>query len=619
MKNFWICLLLLSCAVLRAEESKEPAEESTTEPPITEGDRQHWAYSKLERPPVPVVTQTEWPINAIDQFILSRLEKAELKPAPQASRTTLIRRLSFDLTGLPPSIEDVQRFMTDQSADAYEQLVERLLASPSYGERWGQHWLDLARFAETDGYEHDKVRTEAWRYRDWVIEALNADLPFDQFTRQQLAGDEIAAEFRVATGFLICGPDMPDVNQQDERRSDFLNDMTGTVAQVFLGTQLGCAQCHDHKFDPVSQLDFYRLRAFFDRAFEFKRDVLAAPPSGNKVSASSRLLIRGDFRRPGPEVEPDFLRVANHSSAKPQVTKDRSNLRTQLADWLTQPDHPLTTRVLANRLWQFHFGMGLSGTANDFGIVGESPAQLELLNWLATEIPRRNWSLKEMHRLIVSSATYRQASRLPDDASEEVRQQWQRSLDRDGLLKLHSRGTSRRLEGEAIRDAMLSVSGRLNAQRTGQGIRPPLPPELVQTLLKNQWPVTEKPAEWDRRSIYLFVRRNLRYPLFEAFDKPDTNASCPRRNQSTIAPQALFLMNSDLTRELSREFASRVRFVAGDDRRQQIELVYRQALGRAPTEDESKVSEHFLMSGDDAALRDLCAAIFNLNEFIYID
>lgn len=263
--------------------------------------------------------------------------------------------------------------------------------------------------------------------------------------------------------------------------------------------------------------------------------------------------------------------------------------------------------------------MGLSGTANDFGIVGESPAQLELLNWLATEIPRRNWSLKEMHRLIVSSATYRQASRLPDDASEEVRQQWQRSLDRDGLLKLHSRGTSRRLEGEAIRDAMLSVSGRLNAQRTGQGIRPPLPPELVQTLLKNQWPVTEKPAEWDRRSIYLFVRRNLRYPLFEAFDKPDTNASCPRRNQSTIAPQALFLMNSDLTRELSREFASRVRFVAGDDRRQQIELVYRQALGRAPTEDESKVSEHFLMSGDDAALRDLCAAIFNLNEFIYID
>lgn len=619
MKTFWLSLLLLSCAVLRAEETKAPADEPMTETPITESDRQHWAYSKLERPPVPAVTQAEWLINAIDQFILSRLEKAELKPAPQASRTTLIRRLSFNLTGLPPSPEEVQRFVSDESPDAYEQLIERLLASPSYGERWGQHWLDLARFAETDGYEHDKVRNEAWRYRDWVIEALNADLPFDQFTRQQLAGDEISSEFRVATGFLICGPDMPDVNQQDERRSDFLNDMTGTVAQVFLGTQLGCAQCHDHKFDPVSQLDFYRLRAFFDHAFDFKRDVLAAPPSGNKVSASSRLLIRGDFRRPGPEVEPDFLRVANHTSAKPQVTKDRSNLRTQLADWLTQPDHPLTTRVLANRLWQFHFGMGLSGTANDFGIVGESPAHLDLLNWLATEIPRRDWSLKEMHRLIVSSATYRQASRLPDDASADVRKHWERSLDRDRLLKLHSRGVQRRLEGEAIRDAMLSVSGRLNAQRTGPGIRPPLPPELVQTLLKNQWPVTEKATEWDRRSIYLFVRRNLRYPLFEAFDKPDTNASCPRRNQSTIAPQALFLLNSDLTRELSRDFARLARQEAGDERVRQIKFCYQQALGRNPTWDEIDVGTRFLEKGDDSSLRELCAAIFNLNEFIYID
>lgn len=614
MKTFLLSLLLLCAAVLHAAEAEE-----AKEPPITDADRQHWAYTKLVRPAVPQVAHVDWPRNAIDNFILERLESAQLKPAPSATRTTLIRRLTFDLTGLPPQPDDVKQFAADQSPDAYEQLVNRLLASPAYGERWGQHWLDLARFAETDGFEHDKVRTEAWHYRDWVIDALNADLPFDQFTRQQLAGDELGAEYRVATGFLVCGPDMPDLNLQDERRADFMNDMTSTVAQVFLGTQLGCAQCHDHKFDPISQLDFYRLRAFFDRAFDFKRDALAALPNGNRVTAASHLLIRGDFRRPGPTVEPEFMRVVNPAAQKPQPASDRSNLRTQLADWLVQSDHPLTTRVLANRLWQFHFGTGLSATSNDFGIVGEGPLQLDLLNWLATEIPRRNWSLKEMHRLIVTSATYQQASRLPDDASEATRRDWERSLERDRLLKLHSRGSQRRLEGEAIRDAMLAVSGRLNAQRTGPGVRPPLPPELVQTLLKNQWPVTEKAAEWDRRSIYLFVRRNLRYPLFEAFDKPDTNASCPRRNQSTIAPQALFLLNSDLTRELSRDLALVVRQSARDDRHKQVELLYERALGRSPTTEEIDVSSRFLMSGDESTLRDLCSAIFNLNEFIYID
>jgi len=613
-------ILSLATPVVADDES------SSHEAPIQDYDRDHWAFRELVRPDVPhTQTLRDWPRNSIDEFILQRLVRSELTPAPEADRVTLIRRLYFDLTGLPPSPSDIDRFIADEAPDAYERLVEQLLAAPEYGERWGQHWLDLARFAETDGFEHDKVRADAWKFRDWVINALNEDLPFDEFVRRQLAGDEIASEYRVATGFLTCGPDMPDINLQDERRHSFLNDMTSTVGSVFLGLQIGCAQCHDHKYDPVSQKDFYRLRAFFDPAFaKLSRNKAVALPDSNDPSTSSFLMIRGDFRRKGAALEPAFLRIVNRAETKPAINEARSNLRTELADWLTRPDHPLVTRTLANRLWHYHFGRGLSETPSDVGVVGDSPLYEDLLNWLATEIPRRGWSLKEMHRLIVNSATWRQASRLPSDATPSQRVEWQRTLNEDSGNLYFSRGTSRRLEGEAIRDAMLAISGQLSQRRGGPGIRPPLPPELVQTLLKNQWPVSRDAADFTRRSIYLFVRRNLRYPLFEAFDKPDTNVSCPRRNQSTIAPQALMLLNSEASLHAAETLAAQIRESAGNNAGRQVVAAWRRVLCRRPTVDETATASRFLEAGADTAMEstplvDLCLALLNTNEFLYVD
>lgn len=605
-----------------ADESLPP------EPPISASDRQHWAFEPLVRPRVPALSSqrerlSNWPKQPIDAFVLDRLLKAGLEPAPEADRSTLLRRLSFDLLGLPPTVDEISEFQNDSRPDAYELLVEKLLTSPAYGERWAQHWLDLARFAETDGFEHDKVRPEAWRYRDWVIDALNVDLPYDEFVRQQLAGDEMSPSLRVATGFLVSGPDMPDLNEQTERRTVFLNDLTSNVSSSLLGLQMGCAQCHDHKYDPLSQHDFYRLRAFFDRAFEFKRDLLMTPLAGNKHDVSTAFLVRGDFRRPGPVMSPAFVRVVNRSDDQPQLARDRSNTRSELARWMTRADHPLTSRVIVNRLWQFHFGEGLCSTSSDFGVMGDTPVHLELLNWLATELPRRDWSLKELHRLVLTSATYRMASKLPEDADAETVERWQRAVEKDSLFRLHSRHRKQRLEGEVIRDAMLATTGLLNDRRGGPGVRPPLPPELVATLLKNQWTVSENREDWNRRSIYLFMRRNLRYPLFEAFDRPDANASCPRRNRSTIAPQALFLLNSDASFELSQRLAESLRVAGRSTPAGQVDEAYIRTLGRHPADRERAIAIEFLAADNEAdraaRLADFCLSLFNLSEFIYVD
>lgn len=595
-----------------------------TEPDITDDDRAHWSFAPLDRPLVPD-TDSSWPRNEIDSFILQRLRDAELTPAPEASRLTLLRRLCFDLTGLPPSLAQMERFLNDDSSDAYERLVDRLLESAAYGERWAQHWLDLARFAETDGFEHDKVRPDAWKYRDWVIKAFNDDMSYDEFVRLQLAGDEAGREHRVATGFLTCGPDMPDINLQEERRHAFMNEMTSTVGSVFLGLQIGCAQCHDHKYDPISQLDFYRLRAFFDPAFRFSKNNVASLPNGNRPGTASHLMIRGDFRRPGELVEASFPRIANSTRTELTHPADRKNLRTQLASWMTQPDNPLVLRTIANRIWQHHFGEGLCSSPSDFGVMGDFPEHDQLLDWLATEFPRRGWSFKNMHRLIVTSTTYRQVSRLPTDASTEVAAAWQQSLKSDRRNRLWSRMSRRRLEGEAIRDAMLAAGGLLSERRGGPGIRPPLPDELVQTLLKNQWPVSKDPEDYHRRSIYLFVRRNLRYPLFEAFDKPDTNFSCPRRNRSTIAPQALMLLNSKLSLDAAKGLATTIVDSSGEssvDWTHRIRQAYLRTLSRHPSPGELKLAVDFLNESSDgemAALTDLCLALFNLNEFLYVD
>ncbi|MFT5093812.1 MAG: hypothetical protein ACI93T_002642 [Porticoccaceae bacterium] len=615
VRNFTLCLALAVVVQPVFAES---------EPKITAADREHWSFTPLVRPDVPT-NDGGWTRNSIDSFVLKKLKAAGLEPAPEATRVVLLRRLCFDLTGLPPTIEQIHEFLKDESSEAYERLVDRLLESVAYGERSAQHWLDLARFAETDGFEHDKLRPEAWKYRDWVINAFNDDMPFDKFVRLQLAGDESGSANHVATGFLTCGPDMPDINLQEERRHSFMNEMTSTVGSVFLGLQVGCAQCHDHKFDPISQLDFYRLRAFFDPAFRFTKNKVVSLPDGNDVKAVSHLMVRGDFRRVGDTVDAAFPRIANSAGTQPNVKPDRRELRTHLASWLTNPDNPLSMRTIANRLWQHHFGEGLSDSPSDFGVMGDTPEHGELLDWLATEFPRRGLSFKNMHRLIVTSATYRQASRLPADASPEVVANWQQSLKIDRKNRLWSRMSRRRLEGEAIRDAMLAAAGQLSERRGGPGIRPPLPDELVHTLLKNQWPVSKDSADYTRRSIYLFVRRNLRYPLFEAFDKPDTNFSCPRRNESTIAPQALMLLNSKLSLDAAKALTASIEETAREssaDAKHKIELAYLRTLSRNPSSDELSLASKFLRSpsGEEpAALTDLCLALFNLNEFLYVD
>jgi hypothetical protein len=625
------------------------------ETPLDASDRDHWAFQPLVEAQPPEVANAAWPKGAIDRFILARLEHEQLAPQPPADRAALLRRVTFDLTGLPPTPDDLVSFQADNSPQAYDRVVDRLLASPAYGERWGQHWLDLARFAETDGFEHDEIRGQAWKYRDWVIDALNRDLPLNQFIQLQIAGDELCPEdpnAAIATGFLLAGPDMPDINLKEERLHMALNEITSTVGAVFLGLQIGCAQCHDHKVDPISQADFYRLRAVFESANLFKASKLGRVVSESGKAPVSHIMLRGDFRRPGPIVQAAYPRIANAAGETipaDDAAEKTIGRRTALARWLTGDSQPLARRVLMNWVWQQHFGSGLSRTPHDFGLMGAEPSHPELLDWLAGELVRRDWSFKQMHKLIVTSATYRQSSRPRSDAwtAEQTRAaeaNWRQALKVDPKNRLLARSNRRRLEGEAIRDAMLAAADRLNPSRGGPGVMAPLPNELLGVLLKGQWKVSSQVEDHRRRSVYLFVRRNLRYPLFEAFDRPETNATCPRRNVSTTAPQALSLLNSDFSLNAARDLAGRVLAEPMQATVGRVELIYLRTLGRKPLPRELVAAEEFLHAqadrlqgtsadqlaapspapvdmppADAAAWVDLSLAMFNLNEFIYLD
>jgi hypothetical protein len=696
--------------------------------PITAEERAHWAFQPLERPSVPTVRDRAWVRNPIDTFIAATLEQNGLRPSPEADRPTLLRRLSFDLTGLPPSPAEIDAFLNDHSADAHEKVVDRLLASPQYGVRWAQHWLDLARYADTDGFEFDQARPNAWRYRDWVVNSLNRDLPYDRFISLQLAGDEIAPDdpdALIATGFNRCYPDMVDLNDQGLRRQNALNDITETAGLVFLGLTIGCARCHDHKFDPIRQADFYRLQAFFTPA-RFRDDVpLASTPerktyekavaawqseiaglqaeilriekpirdklapglpmgalddavaaynkpeslrrpaevkliyellsrdgrinardwprlTGEQWAARRRALLarleqaekkrppslltaraideagpnapatyflrRGEFTARGPAVQPAFPAVLTAAAPSIRATAESTGRRKTLAAWLTAADHPLTARVMVNRLWQGHFGRGLVGTSSDFGKMGDEPSHPELLDWLAGEFIARGWSLKALHRLIVTSATYRQSSRPPIEKGKDV--------DPDNHLL--ARQNRRRLDGEAIRDALQAASGQLNPALGGPGVFPPLPPELTKLSSKGAiWPVSPRVEDRHRRSLYVFVRRNLRYPFFESFDRPDTNASCPRRPVTTIAPQALSLLNSPLSSQAAGALADRTEREAGASLPSRVERAYLLSLGRRPDEPEQALAREFLAGG--GSFSDFCLALLNLNEFVYVD
>ncbi len=625
---------LLSASEPTDAENPRRTEWVEDELQIDDVDRGHWAYQTITDPLIPNMGISNWPRTTIDQFILSRLHSESLSPVGPADRATLIRRLSFDLTGMPPTPSELSHFLSDVRPDSYQRLVERLLASPHYGRRWGQHWLDLARFAETDGYEHDKVRPNAWRYRDWIIDALNQDMGYDQFVTLQLAGDIPQASqqpsSRIATAFGLSGPDMPDINSQKERKHVLMNEMTSTIGSTLLSLQIGCSQCHDHKYDAISQGDFYRLRAFFDRELK-----LANQQSVNTLSAdadpdaTSQVHPRGDWREEGPKVSAAFPRIANRSDT--QVTT-AVHPRLQLAQWLTDRSQPLTARSIVNRVWQYHFGTGLSSTPSDFGVMGEEPSHPKLLDHLASRLMNHEWSLKDLHRQIVLSATYQTQSRpAADGKNARDLQAWQDAKQTDPSNRLLARFPRRRLDAESIRDAILLACGALNHEAGGPGISPPLPQELVKTLKRGQWKTSPRTSDHHRRSIYIFARRNLRYPLFATFDRPAANCSCAMRVPSTTAIQSLLLMNSSFTLEASRQLATLCFHLHPGDQESQIHELYQRILSRAPNPQEqidcidflSNQTQLLRQQGEPqpamTAVMDLCRAMFNCNEFLYID
>lgn len=647
----------------------------------TPRERGHWAFVKRAVPAIPAfatASDQTWGRQPVDAFILQRLQKEGLKPSPQADRATLIRRAYFDLLGMPPSPSEVAAFVADKAPDVWPKLVERLLASPHYGERWGQHWLDVVRFAETDGFEYDTHRIGAWRYRDYVIRAFNDDKPYDRFVTEQLAGDELDPqneELQIAAGFNRLGPLRKNAGNQEvaSSRNEVLTEMTNVVGAAFLGVTIGCARCHDHKFDPVRQSDYYRIQAYFAAVHD--KDVVKATPAEqtarkakaepiekeiaklngalNKLKAKDdattldeqealkkkmealqeqlpaplpavhsvvnspekkspiHLLTRGEYTAKGKSVGMRPLGVLLPDGA-PELPETTEKPRAELAKWIVAPDNPLTARVLVNRVWQYHFGRGIVATANDFGRMGARPSHPELLDYLANEFVAHGFSIKRIHRLILHSNTYQQSSQSPADPALRAL-----ALQKDPENKWLWRFNRQRLEAEQLRDAMLAVAGTLNPKQGGPSVMIPIDPGLVTLLYKpSQWAPARDSAEYARRSVYLIAKRNLRLPFMEVFDAPDTQASCARRESSTHAPQALELLNGAIANEQAEALAKRLETEAGPNLRKQIELGYRLVAGRPARTAEFKAALAFLKTQPK---REFALTLLNLNSFLYVN
>jgi hypothetical protein len=761
---FWT--LALAFATFGMQSLPEASAENTT-------GGQFWSLRPPVRPDVPRVRSAERVRNPIDAFIVAALEKNALSLSPEAERLTLIRRATFDLTGLPPAPQDITAFMADPAPDAYERLVDRLLASPHYGERWGRHWLDLAGYADSEGIlDADAVRTSAWRYRDYVIDAINKDKPYDRFLKEQLAGDELVDYWKayensqelspevleavIATGYLRCASDASQPGFAKLKNApgyyyQTLDDTVKIVASSIMALTMECARCHAHKYDPIPQADYYRLQAIFmstyrpdqwvpqaeRRLFEVtkhglrlaaaqsdaridewrkkadalqeefagylytgrlgklpqtirddvRRALATDPAKRNEIQkyladkfekelrpdrqtldrllpeqfltyksrlkeiedavkaekakrgigaeiraaydvpgeAKTYVLHRGEYGEPGPEVQPGV--PAAIATAKPfQWTRPvkgahSSGRRLALAEWLTRPDHPLTARVLVNRLWLQHFGEGIVATVDNFGQKGARPTQPELLDWLATEFVRRGWSFKAMHRLIMTSSTYRQTSQFDPTLHGSARQ-----VDPDNRLLWRQR--LHRLEAEALRDTILTAAGKLNRRMFG-------PPVSVQRQPEGE--VTEAvDRTGQRRSVYLQVRRSQPLTLLQAFDQPVMETNCTRRASSTVPSQALTLSNGDFVIQQAQAMATRVLEEAPDD---PCGYAFQVALGRSPTAKERDAASVFLQSqssrqantaGQGArdtqraeasrrAMADLCQMLMSCNEFIFVD
>jgi hypothetical protein len=717
----------------------------TSTDPFTPAQKKHWAFQKVTRPPIPNAGAA----NPIDAFIKAKLDRRGLKPSPPADKVTLLRRVTFDLIGLPPSPEEVQAFLQDDSADAYNKVVDRLLASPHYGERWARHWLDLARYAESEGFKADETRPNAWRYRDYVIQSFNANKPYDRFVKEQIAGDELwpnDSAARIATAFNRHYPDESNARNLMQRRQEILDDITDATSATFLGLTYGCARCHNHKYDPILQADYYRLQAFYantaaddqipllskeaaakreasiavwnektkdireqmsamlaprkqkilkDFVDKYPPEIQAAiaKPAAERnpyewqmyykakpyleiddeaamkalkgeekkkyadlqaelgkfadlypgdlplgigmrdVSATApvtHILKTGVWDAPLDEVQPGFLTLLAPGPAKVTPGTATTGRRTALANWLTDPANPLPARVMVNRLWHWHFGEGIVATPSDLGIMGQRPTHPELLDWLASEFVSSGWDIKRMHKLIVTSDTYRQSSQF-----NEV------SAKADSRNRLLWRFPRQRLEAEVIRDASLAVSGLLNRDLGGPSVMPELPDGMPAP--RGGWKVST-PEERNRRSVYIFVRRNSRYPMLQAFDMPDTHESCGRRDTTITAPQALSLLNGKVSLDWAEAFAGRVIHDAGADLRAEIGRAYLLAYSRRPDPSERDTAMTFLdrqhsiiakrqadgrklalptvanVGMDDArvaALVDFCHMLLNSNEFVY--
>jgi hypothetical protein len=655
----------------------------------------HWAFQPVKRPAEPAVRLRPWVVNPIDSFILSRLEAEGIAPSLEADKATLLRRLSLDLIGLPPTLEEINAFLVDNSPDAYEKQVDRLLASPHYGERWARPWLDLARYADSDGYEKDLPRPYAWRWRHWVVKALNDDVPFDQFTIEQVAGDQLpesSVESMVATGFHRNGLKNREAGvKREEARFEELVDRTNTLGTVWLGLTLGCAQCHDHKYDPISQREYYQLFAFFNSTEDVtidaplpgelgpylqsqpeyyrKRNALleerhvaelqarwearlrdamdqpgknldwdfqvtairamldgaeklvrkdpgsrtrreddlltnyfvrnAGPEIAKDQDAADRfkelvkkldevdrsfprisqaygldespepvkthIAVRGDYRRPGLEVEPSTLAIL------PPFPKGSKPARLRLAEWLVSRDNPLTARVTVNRAWQEFFGRGLVRTSEDFGTQGEKPTHPQLLDWLASEFMEQGWSLKKLHKTIVMSATYSQSSHARPELKER---------DPGNLLLSHQNRL--RLSAELVRDAALQASGLLDPAVGGPSIRPPQPESVSKLTYGNAKWEESAGKERYRRGLYIHYQRTSPYPQLVNFDEPDASVAAAQRRRSNTPLQALNLLNDPVFAEAAQTLAFRVLQAAPDSWDARLDAAFQFCLGRRP-------------------------------------
>jgi len=683
----------------------------------------HWSFRPPVRQQVPA-----GPAHPIDAFLQAKLRQKNLAPAKEADRLTLIRRATFDLHGLPPTHSEIDAFLNDNAPDAYAKLIDRLLAHPRYGEKWGKHWLDLVRYGDTSGFEQDPYLLYAWRFRDYVIQSFNADKPYDRFIKEQIAGDELYPEdpeSQQGTGYFTVGTNRDMLYKvEDINRVEQLTDFVDTTSGVFLGLTMGCARCHDHKFDPLPQRDYYRLQAVFapfqktrvflhynnargydlsenNRTFKlyetgaqlsaiidphrkrlrdarlsklppevgvafntpdeqktpeqkalFEMHTRGVEPRDDEVYAQlskeendqlhkieRRLISMYRTYSPGPfspgltdvgreaprtylpakgggngeEVLPGFPSVLGGGDIPEPPTDSPTTLRRKaLAEWIASDRNPLTARVMVNRIWQYHFGRGLVATSSDFGTRAEGPSHPELLDWLATEFMARKWSIKEMHRLIMNSAAYRQSTK-PDPKALEA--------DPDNTLLSHF--TRRRLEAEEVRDAVLLAAGTLNHKTGGRPVVPPLAAEELYGMsqpINNAWVVTEDPAEHNRRSVYMISRRNFRMPLLEAFDRPEGVLSCSRRDSSTTAPQSLSLLNGKFTVAQSAALAKRMEAAADP-----IAEAWKSVFGRTPDATERTRTEAFLatqtkhLGSRTAALTELARGLFNTNEFLYVE